>query len=59
MSLDLGAAAAGTYRLDTARATSCREYYFTAVTAAGESWRYPGPGIFLTDGEATCGADYR
>jgi hypothetical protein len=59
MSLDLGVAAAGTYRLDVAKAGTCREYYFTALTAAGESWRYPGPGVFLTDGEGACSADYR
>jgi hypothetical protein len=59
MSLDLGAAAAGTYRLDVAKAATCREYYFAAVTASGESWRYPGPGVFLTDGESACSADYR
>lgn len=59
MGLDIGVAAAGTYRLDVARAATCREYYFTAHIAGGESWRYPGPGVFLTDGEASCGADYR
>ncbi len=59
MSLDLGAAAAGTYRLDTGRAASCREYYFVATTASGETWRCPGPGVFLTEGEAACSADYR
>jgi len=59
MSLDLGTAAAGTYRLDVAKASTCREYYFTTVTASGESWRYPGPGVFLTDGESACSADYR
>jgi hypothetical protein len=59
MSLDLGASAAGTYRLDVAKAGACREYYFTALTAEGESWRYPGPGVFLTDGEGSCSEDYR
>ncbi len=59
MNLDLGVAAAGTYRLDVAKATGCREYYFTALTASGESWRYPGPGVFLTDGESDCSEDYR
>ncbi len=59
MALDLGTPAAGTYRLDTAKATSCRQYYFQAVTASGQSWRYPGPGVFLTDGEGTCSTDYR
>lgn len=59
MSLDLGSPAAGTYRLDRAKAATCREFYFTAVTASGESWRYPGPGVFLTDGEGSCSADYR
>lgn len=59
MSLDLGDLAAGTYRVDVAKATSCREYYFTAETASGESWRYPGPGVFATLGEGSCSADYR
>lgn len=59
MSLDLGSPAAGTYRLDASRAATCREYYFLATTAAGESWRCPGPGVFLTDGEAACSTDYR
>jgi len=59
MSLDLGVAAAGTYRLDLAKAAACREYYFTARTASGESWRCPGPGVFLTDGEGSCSVDYR
>ena len=59
MALDLGTPAAGTYRLDIARAASCRPYYFQAVTAAGESVRYPGPGVFLTGGEGTCTEDYR
>jgi hypothetical protein len=59
MSLDLGAASAGTYRLDLPKASGCREYYFLAVTASGETWRYPGPGIFLTDGEGPCNQNYR
>lgn len=59
MALDLGSAAAGTYRIDLSRASTCREYYFLAVTGAGETWRYPGPGVFLTDGEAACPQDYR
>jgi len=59
MALDLGAPAAGTYRLDTAKVTSCRQYYFQAITAAGESWRYPGPGVFLTQGEGNCSEDFR
>ncbi len=59
MTLDLGTPAAGTYRLDMAKAASCRQYYFQAVTASGQAWRYPGPGVFLTDGEGTCSADYR
>jgi len=59
MDLDLGTAAAGTYRLDVGRAGSCREYYFLATTAVGETWRYPGPGVFVTDGEGACAGDYR
>ncbi|OHB74681.1 MAG: hypothetical protein A2Z25_09415 [Planctomycetes bacterium RBG_16_55_9] len=59
MSLDLGTQAAGTYRVDVSRAGNCREYYFLALTASGQLWRYPGPGVFLTDGEASCGEDYR
>jgi hypothetical protein len=54
MNLDLGTQAAGTYRLDISRTDSCREYYFLAVTSAGQLWRYPGPGVFLTDGEDAC-----
>jgi hypothetical protein len=59
LSLDLGTPAAGTYRLDVSKAGNCRQYYFLAVTAAGQSWRYPGPGVFLTAGEGTCNEDYR
>ncbi|MCX5646581.1 MAG: CAP domain-containing protein [Phycisphaerae bacterium] len=59
LALDLGTPAAGTYRLDVAKATACRQYYFQAVTASGQSWRYPGPGVFLTDGEGTCSSDYQ
>ena len=59
MALDLGSAAAGMYRVDLPKGTTCREYYFLATTGGGESWRCPGPGVFLTDGEAACGADYR
>jgi hypothetical protein len=59
LGLDLGTPSAGTYRLDTSRAASCRQYYFQAVTASGQSWRYPGPGVFLTDGEGDCREDYR
>ncbi len=54
MNLDLGEPAAGTYRVDIDRPNRCREYYFLATTAAGELWRHPGPGAFLTDGEAPC-----
>jgi len=59
MTLDLGTAAAGTYRYDAAKTATCREYYFLAKAASGETWRYPGPGAFLTDGESSCSADYR
>jgi hypothetical protein len=58
MTLDLGTPAAGTYRLDVAKSGACRRYYFQAITAAGQSWRYPGPGVFLTDGEGACTGDY-
>ncbi|MCU0914344.1 MAG: CAP domain-containing protein [Planctomycetes bacterium] len=57
--LDLGTPAAGTYRLDVTKAGTCREYYFLAVTGSGQRWRYPGPGVFLTDGEGACPGDYR
>ena len=59
MTLDLGTAAAGTYRLDLPTASGCRKYYFVAVTAAGEVWRYPGPGAFSTSGEGPCTTDYQ
>jgi hypothetical protein len=59
MPLDLGTPAAGTYRLDVSKAGNCRQYYFLAITAAGQSWRYPGPGVFLTAGEGACREDYR
>ncbi len=59
MTLDLGAAAAGTYRLDLPTASACRNYYFLAVTASGDIWRYPGPGAFLTSGEGNCTTDYQ
>lgn len=59
MTLDLGTAAAGTYRLDLPAAAACRNYYFVAVTASGEVWRYPGPGVFVTSGEGSCLTDYQ
>ena len=59
LTLDLGTAAAGTYRLDLPTASGCRKYYFVAVTAAGEVWRCPGPGAFLTSGEGNCATDYQ
>jgi len=59
MALDLGTAAAGTYRLDLPTASGCRKYYFVAVTASGEVWRYPGPGTFSTSGEGPCTTDYQ
>ena len=59
MNLDIGSAAAGTYRLDLSAAQTCRRYYFVAVTASGEAWRYPGPGVFLTSGEGNCTGDYQ
>jgi hypothetical protein len=59
MTLDLGTAAAGTYRLDLSTASGCRKYYFLAVTAAGQVWRYPGPGTFSTSGEGSCATDYQ
>jgi hypothetical protein len=59
MVLDLGSAAAGTYRADLGAAGACRKYYFIAVTAAGEVWRCPGPGTFLTSGEGACTTDYQ
>jgi len=57
--LDLGTPAAGTYRLDVTKSGTCREYYFLAVTGSGQRWRYPGPGVFLTEGEGACPGDYR
>lgn len=59
MSLDIGSTAAGTYRLDLSTTQTCRRYYFVAVTASGEAWRYPGPGVFLTSGEGNCTGDYQ
>ncbi len=59
MAVDVGAAAAGTYRLDLPTAAACRKYHFLAVTASGEVWRYPGPGVFLTSGEGPCTTDYQ
>jgi len=59
MTLDLGTAAAGTYRLDLPTASGCRKYYFLAVTASGDVWRYPGPGAFSTSGEGPCSTDYQ
>jgi len=59
LTLDLGTPAAGTYRLDVNKAGGCRQYYFQAVTAGGQSWRYPGPGVFLTSGAGACTGDYQ
>lgn len=58
MSLDIGTADRGTYRFDISRASECRSYYFIAIPADGEGWRYPGPGVFMTVGEGTCKDDY-
>ena len=59
MTLDLGTAAAGTYRVDLPTAGACRKYYFLAVTTSGEVWRSPGPGTFSTSGEGPCTTDYQ
>jgi hypothetical protein len=59
MALDLGSAAAGTYRVDLPTAGACRSYYFVAITASGDIWRCPGPGEFLTAGEGPCARDYQ
>jgi hypothetical protein len=45
--------------VDLSTASACRRYYFVAVTASGEIWRYPGPGVFLTNGEGPCTGDYQ
>jgi uncharacterized protein YkwD len=58
MSLDLGTALSGTYRVELSTASACREYYFTATDGSSTTWRYPSAGSFATAGEGTCMQDY-
>ncbi|MBN1808789.1 MAG: chitobiase/beta-hexosaminidase C-terminal domain-containing protein [Planctomycetes bacterium] len=60
LTLDIGAAHAGTYTIDLPRddPSNGRPYYFSAVDSGGGVWRYPGPGVFMTYGEGSCLTDY-
>ncbi len=58
MSLDLGAASAGTYRIALSVSGACRAYYFAATDASGSVWRYPASGSFETTGDGTCTDEY-
>lgn len=58
MSLDLGAAASGTYAASVAVGSGCRGYHFVVVDAAGGSWRYPASGELQTYGEGSCADDW-
>jgi uncharacterized protein YkwD len=58
MSIYLGAAARGTYRLLSPTTTGCRSYHFEARDLAGMLYRYPARGELRTFGEGDCNADY-
>ncbi len=58
MVLDLGEASAGTYAAALTVPSGCRSYYFEAIDAEGETWRYPGSGELQTFGVGGCTKDY-
>jgi uncharacterized protein YkwD len=58
IALDIGTAGQGTYRLTLDRSAATRAYYFLALDAAGTTWRYPGPGSFMSVGEGAGTSDY-
>jgi hypothetical protein len=58
LSLHLGTAARGTYRLSTPAGAACRSYHFEIRDSAGTLWRYPASGELRTFGEGSCAEDY-
>jgi hypothetical protein len=58
MTVYLGTAARGTYRLTSLMGTSCRSYHFEFRNAAGVLQRFPARGELRTTGEGGCTEDY-
>jgi len=58
LELVLGVPAAGTYERILTRTGWCRTYRFAFEDSAGNSWSYPGTGVFTTTGEGDCAAEY-
>jgi hypothetical protein len=58
LALDMGTAAQGTYKVTLPKSTTTRAYYFLALDSACVTWRYPGPGTFMTVGEGAGTTDY-
>ena len=56
--LDVGTDSAGTYVYSTAKASSCRTYYFSFTDAKSKQWAYPETGHLSTQGEGTCTRDF-
>lgn len=58
MALWMGTSSRGTYRLDLAKGTSCRNYFFSYTDGDGVPCRYPEEGDLVTYGEGSCLKDY-
>jgi len=58
LTLDTGTAARGTYTVTIQKSSTTRAYYFLALDNADVTWRYPGPGTFMTVGEGSGTTDY-
>jgi len=58
LTLDIGTAARGTYKVTMQKSSTTRAYYFMALDNADVTWRYPGPGAFMTVGEGPGTTDY-
>jgi len=58
MTLWMGAPSRGTYRVDLAKGSACRNYYFAFVDGNSTACRYPEAGVLVTFGEGGCTNDY-
>lgn len=56
MSIHLGAAARGTYRVESPVIPNCRKYHYEFVDGSGVNFRYPAKGELLIGDE--CASDY-
>ncbi len=58
LSLDLGAAASGSWAGTVPTPSGCHAYHFEAVDGAGNGWRYPASGDLRTYGAGGCTEDW-